>query len=179
MVPWDCVPACTLATLKLLQLSFTRLIEFLHAVGAPVRQHLLSDLAEPGFATDSIKLAVFLNAWRVTPQVQAAIDSELKVSNKTLVFIYAAGIINDATGKADPAGIVSLTELPLQRGQGGPRSLRTVMAGDLKEQGDGAVITLGRYMYGITNDTGATATAPAALVWAQRPAHRASLHSGT
>ena len=51
-----------------------------------MRYYMLEDLLSPHFHTSAIKLAIFLNAWRLKPTVKAAIATKLQSKNRTLVY---------------------------------------------------------------------------------------------
>ena len=63
------------------------------SLGAPIRYYLLDDILEERFDPEPIRLAIFLNAWRISASVKAAISAKLEhADNKTLVYIYAASV---------------------------------------------------------------------------------------
>jgi hypothetical protein len=62
--------------------------------GAPVKVHLLSDILLPSFDAKAIKLAVFLNAVMLGPEVRAAIKSKLRGAGQVQAWVYAAGILD-------------------------------------------------------------------------------------
>jgi hypothetical protein len=59
-----------------------------------------------------LKLAVFTNAHVMPAAVRAAIAAKLEQRNVTLVYLYAAGVIDARSGRADPAGMDNATGLP-------------------------------------------------------------------
>jgi hypothetical protein len=97
----------------------TSLTNTISQLGTPVKQYLLSDLLNPNLDLSSIKLAVFANAWNVPTSVRQAIDAKLKTSGRTLVFIYAAGYLNQDAA-ASVTGIISLTGINVALGSGTP-----------------------------------------------------------
>ena len=75
--------------------------QHLAASGAPVRIFLLSDLLLPDvdwFNLSHCKMCVFLNAFVLPPNVEAAIELTLKRKSvpTTLVFTFGAGLFDDA-----------------------------------------------------------------------------------
>ena len=54
------------------------------------------------------------------------------------MYLYAAGIIDDATGKAAPTGAAAQIGLPLLRGEGGGISLQTVFGATTETCGGAA-----------------------------------------
>ena len=68
-------------------------------VGAPFRQYLLSDLLLPSFPSSALKLIVFANALRLPADIEAAIAS--KFANKTLLFVWAPGVVDAVSGNID------------------------------------------------------------------------------
>ncbi len=84
------------------------------AAGASVSFYMLSDLLLPTLDLSAIKLAVFANAFALSPAVEAAINSKLKSNDRTLVWVYAPAILGgpgDSSGGALRAR--ELTGLPL------------------------------------------------------------------
>ncbi len=67
----------------------------LSRLGTPVRHYLLSDLAHPQFPHDEIKMAVFLNAFRVDETKRQHIRNKLEQGGKTLVYFYAPGVMDE------------------------------------------------------------------------------------
>jgi hypothetical protein len=88
-------------------------------LGAPVRLHLLSDLLSPHFDVDSIKLAIFLNAFSLSDTLRTAIDTRLKSHNRTLLFFHAAGLLDSGNLSAAVSGMADLVGMPIQQGSGG------------------------------------------------------------
>jgi len=101
-------------------------VEALAGIGAPVRHYLLSDLLLPSFDASQIRLAVFPNAFRVTSALANAIHTKLEGAGRTLVYLYAPGLLNDSE-VATTAAMTSLTGIQLVRGTG-PASLTTEFA---------------------------------------------------
>lgn len=100
----------------------------LGTLGAPMRQYMLADLMLPACADaaprtgciplDRLRLAVFPNAHVLPAALRASIAAKLASRNVTLVFLFAAGII-DEHGRADPEGIRGATGIAaLRRGNG-------------------------------------------------------------
>lgn len=78
--------------------AFKRLVqdarEAVLRTGVSAGLYLLSDLAHrPHFP--QAKLYVFLNAWDIRPEVRSAIKSRLHRDQKTLFWLYAAGILEN------------------------------------------------------------------------------------
>ena len=88
-------------------------------LGAPVRLHLLSDLLSSQFDADSVKLAIFLNAFSLSDTMRAAIDNRLKNQNRTLLFFHAAGLLDSDSLSAAVEGMTNLTGMLIQQGKGG------------------------------------------------------------
>ena len=83
---------------------------------------------------DGLRLAVFTNAHVLTPAAKAAITLKLARRNVTLLFLYAAGIINES-GAADPLGMKAATGLDaLVRGDGA-LALNVTMSGSASVSG--------------------------------------------
>ena len=80
-------------------------------VGAPFRQYLLSDLLLPNFPSSALKLIVFANALRLPAGVEAAIAS--KFANKTLLFVWAPGVVDAVSGNIDASAPRRLVGLGL------------------------------------------------------------------
>jgi len=68
----------------------------LAGIGAPVRVFLLSDLLHERFPSHDIKLAIFLNAFMLAPELRQAIQTKLQVANKTLAWLYAPALFDAA-----------------------------------------------------------------------------------
>lgn len=88
----------------------------LSGIGASVRVYLLSDLGLPNFPTDQFRLCVFLNAIAVPPATRLLVREKLQREQKSLVWVYAPGLLN--SGRANLSAAVELTGLPLRRGKG-------------------------------------------------------------
>jgi hypothetical protein len=97
----------------------TNLIDSLSRLGTPVKQYLLSDLLRSNLDLSAVKLAVFSNAWNVSSSVRAAIDAKLKTPGRTLLFVYAAGYLNQ-DAPASVASMASLTGISVALGAGTP-----------------------------------------------------------
>lgn len=68
----------------------------LQLIGAPYDVYLTSDLNNPKLKKD-YKLYIFLNSFYLSPSERTAIE-QLKNNNKTLMWFYAPGYIDDAKG---------------------------------------------------------------------------------
>lgn len=71
--------------------------------GASVGFYLQTDVSARTFPIDA-KLYVFLNPYRVTAEQRTAIRSRLQNGNKTVVWMYAAGVCDDR-GEADDSAM--------------------------------------------------------------------------
>ena len=67
-------------------------LQELNKAGVVYRQYLLSDLLSDKIPLDHINVAIFLNAYQVSPEIQAAITTKLQKNGKSLFYIYAAGL---------------------------------------------------------------------------------------
>ena len=95
----------------------------LHRLGAPFDCVLLNDLAR----LRPYKLYVFLNTIRVTPQQRAAIDSVVRRSNRTALWVYGPGFVGQTLSED---GISSLVGMKIDRlDAAGPLRVR-ITAGD-------------------------------------------------
>lgn len=93
------------------------LIDTISRLGTPVKQYLLSDLLKSNLDLSGIKFAVLANAYNVPPDVRQTIDTKLKTPGRTVLFIYAAGYMNqDAAASA--SNISSLTGINVVEGTG-------------------------------------------------------------
>jgi hypothetical protein len=97
----------------------TNLIDTISRLGTPVKQYLLSDLLSANLDLSAVKLAVFSNAWNVPSNIRAAIDAKLKTPGRTLLFLYAAGYLNQ-DAPASVASMAALTGIPVALGTGTP-----------------------------------------------------------
>ena len=100
----------------------------LSRLGTPVRHYLLSDLAHPQFPHDKIKMAVFLNAFRVDSTMRQHIENKLEQNGKSLVYIYAPGVM-DENEEVSGALASELTGIALELNLN-PASLTTEIQGD-------------------------------------------------
>lgn len=136
----------------------TTLTNTLSQLGTPVKQYLLSDLLNSNLDLGAVKLAIFANAWNVPTSIRQAIDAKLKTTGRTLLFIYAAGYLNQDTA-ASVSGITSLTGINVALGTGTPGLSesfnvrgQTVPGGPAYsltpwfKVSDGAATTLGTYV---------------------------------
>lgn len=90
-------------------------------MGAPFRQYLLSDVLSPAFPANQIKLAIFANALQLPSALLSAVKEKLASpladgSTRTLLFIWAAGIMLPSTGEYDPAGLEALVGMGVKDG---------------------------------------------------------------
>lgn len=102
-------------------LSYFMYAQPLHSlaqVGAPFRTFLLSDVLLPMFPAKQLKLVIITGAMCVTDEIAAAIDDKLKSHGRTILWLYAPGVISADTGALDPMGPARLTGLPLSLGPG-------------------------------------------------------------
>jgi len=88
-------------------------------LGAPVRLHLLSDLLSPHFDADSVKLAIFLNAFSLSDTLRGAIGTRLKNQNRTLLFFHAAGLLDSGNLSAEVSRMSDLVGMQIEQGTGG------------------------------------------------------------
>ncbi|HEX4416707.1 MAG TPA: hypothetical protein VH165_02360 [Kofleriaceae bacterium] len=95
------------------------LTDALARLGTPVKHYLLSDLLQPNLDLSAIKLAVLNNAWNVPTNLRQAIDAKLRTPGRTLLFVYAAGYLNQDAA-ASPTGISALTGITVALGTGMP-----------------------------------------------------------
>jgi hypothetical protein len=84
---------------------------------APVRYHLLSDLLHPDFPADQVRLAVFANAFELSPRIRQAIRDKLQRDDKVLLYVHAAGAIRGGS-PASTAQISELLGFTVARGPG-------------------------------------------------------------
>jgi hypothetical protein len=87
-------------------------------IGAPFRTFLLSDVLLPTFPAEQLKLVIITAALRVTDDIADAIDHKLKSHGRTLLWLYAPGVVSADTGAFDPNGPARLTGLPVSLGPG-------------------------------------------------------------
>jgi hypothetical protein len=99
-------------------LGFT-LYDKLSRLGTPVKRYLLSDLLNPNLDLSFVKLAVLPNAWNVPANIRSAIDTRLRTAGRTLLFVYAAGYMND-DGAASAGNISAFTGINVAAGAGTP-----------------------------------------------------------
>ena len=97
--------------------------QVLQWIGAPFRQYLLSDVLAPSFPAAQLKLVIFANALQMRPEILNATRAKLALplpdgSKRTLLFIWAAGMINGRTGALDDLGPGQLLGMGLTRGPG-------------------------------------------------------------
>lgn len=76
-------------------------------IGAPVRYYLLSDLLLPKFDATPIRLAIFLNVLVASEQTIAAV-AKLKGGNRTLVYNYMPGLLNEEEPGKDGAADIQV-----------------------------------------------------------------------
>ena len=109
--------------------GFSSLLHYMPAhelarAGIPYRNYLLTDLLLPAFQTDvlpTLKLVIFANALRVPASVVQYINGTLASCNRTLLWLWAAGVVKDdgqAGPTLDPTGPAVITGLPLVVGAG-------------------------------------------------------------
>jgi hypothetical protein len=63
-------------------------------IGAPVRVFLMSDLLHEDFPYGEVKLAVFLNAFMLAPELRQAIKTKLQTDGRTVAWLYAPGLLD-------------------------------------------------------------------------------------
>jgi hypothetical protein len=110
----------------------------LAGIGAPVRVFLLSDLHLPTFPAGQFKLCVFLNAIAIGPSTRDVIREKLETNNKSLVWVYAPGLlgaINQSVMLPNITATASLTGLPLRTGAGNSSLISTFVKGLPPESG--------------------------------------------
>ena len=107
-------------------------VPVLASAGAAVREFQLTDLLLETASVDwkMFKLCVFLNAFVLTPSMQAAIKTKLQGthSNCTVVYQYAPGVF-DGVNQANASRVSEVVGLPLARGPGGIDVETTIVPG--------------------------------------------------
>ena len=63
-------------------------------IGAPVRVFLMGDLLHEDFPYGDLKLAVFLNAFMLTPELRQVIKTKLQTNGRTVAWLYAPGLLD-------------------------------------------------------------------------------------
>lgn len=96
---------------------------------APVRYYLLSDLARPDFPASEIRLAIFANAFDISPAIRQAIASKLQRDNKVLFYLHAAGAMRGG-GTASHTNISELVGFDVARGTGARATTSTFVDSD-------------------------------------------------
>jgi hypothetical protein len=95
------------------------LLDTLGRLGTPVKQYLLSDLVKSNLDLSAVKLAILANAWNVPTGVRQAIDTKLRTPGRTVLFIYAAGYMNQDAA-ASVSNISAFTGINVAVGTGAP-----------------------------------------------------------
>lgn len=133
---------------------YSRLQEDVARLGTPVKHYLLSDLLKANLDLSAIKLAIFPNAFNARADVRAAIASKLKVPGKTLLFVYAAGYLQQDAA-ASVANIQALTGIGVALGSGAPALSQAFTLGGPQNGGPDYPLT----PWFQVSDSGATALA--------------------
>ncbi|TQF12930.1 hypothetical protein FJV41_26590 [Myxococcus llanfairpwllgwyngyllgogerychwyrndrobwllllantysiliogogogochensis] len=135
--------------------SMTGQIEALSRVGAPARHYLLSDLAT--LDTSNLRLAIFLDAYKLTESDKQIIQQKLAGSGRTLLYLYAPGVI-DGSGNAADSNVSSALGMPVSR-----RATTSAFAAasyidgrEYPDNGLGAPLSMGSFELQYRIDVGAT-----------------------
>lgn len=96
---------------------YVQSLQQISKAGIVYREYLLSDLLLGNIPLGNIKLAIFLNAFDVSTEIRQAIKTKLENSQRSLVFIYAPGLM-DETDQASVTKITSLTGMSIVQGSG-------------------------------------------------------------
>jgi len=81
-----------------------QLLENVHRIGAPCDVYLDTDLSNPKFPFEKYKFFIFLNSFYLDGKTRAAIKEKLCSGGRTVLWIYADGIVDDtsvAAGKVE------------------------------------------------------------------------------
>ncbi len=81
-----------------------------NTMGCPVGLYLMDDVID-GRLPDSVRLVVFLNAWRVTAEQRAALHQRLATGRRTAAWLYAPGYLDQ---RADASQIGRLTGIEVR-----------------------------------------------------------------
>lgn len=95
------------------------LLDTLGRLGTPVKHYLLSDLVKSNLDLSAVKLAILANAWNIPTSVRQAIDTKLRTPGRTILFMYAAGYMNQDAA-ASVSNISTFTGINVARGTGTP-----------------------------------------------------------
>jgi len=99
------------------QLVYQGAITQLQRCGAPFRQYLLSDILDSTLALEKVKLVIFHNAYSVTAEIRSAIRDRLEGQGRSLLYIYAAGLLDEA-GAPDLTAMSDFVGMQIRRGEG-------------------------------------------------------------
>lgn len=92
---------------------------YLGQFGAPYDAYHLSDLAE--VPLESYKMVLFLNAFKLSPSQRSVSAQKYKKDHRTLVWVYAPGLIKDEGDLGlhlSPENCAEVTGMPLERAKG-------------------------------------------------------------
>jgi len=83
-----------------------------NTMGCPVGLYLLDDVCE-GRVPDSVRLYVFLNAYRLTDAQRKRLRAEVGRDGKTALWLYAPGFIRDDASAANVSDVIGFQVEPL------------------------------------------------------------------
>ncbi|MCP3057699.1 chitobiase/beta-hexosaminidase C-terminal domain-containing protein [Myxococcus sp. K38C18041901] len=133
-------------------------IEALSRVGAPAQHYLLSDLAT--LDTSHLRLAIFPDAYKLSVADKQRIQQKLAGNGRTLLYLYAPGVI-DGNGDAADANVSSTLGMPVSRRTNTPAFAATsYMDGSgYPHDGLGGPLSLGNFPLQYRVDVGGTGAA--------------------
>ena len=85
--------------------SVTLMRRMFNTMGCPVGLYLMQDLCD-GLVPDSVRLCVFLNAYRVTAKQRRRLRVQAAAKNRTVLWLYAPGYIKEHASVANVADLV-------------------------------------------------------------------------
>ena len=100
---------------KRAELLYGNAIEQISASGVVFREYLLSDLSSDLIDLSHVRLAVFLNAFEIPNALRSHISNKLEKDGRSLLFIYAAGSLNEV-GTLNPTSMRELLGFEVRRG---------------------------------------------------------------
>ncbi|MCP3100549.1 chitobiase/beta-hexosaminidase C-terminal domain-containing protein [Myxococcus sp. K15C18031901] len=130
-------------------------VESLSRVGAPVRHHLFSDLAT--MDTSNLRLAIFLDAYKLSDADRQRIQQKLAGGGRTLLYVYAPGVI-DGNGNAADANLTATLGMPVSRRAAGANFAAASYVDGAAYPADGAglALALGSFPLQYRVDVGAS-----------------------
>ena len=90
-------------------------LEQISAAGVVFREYLLSDLSSDLIDLSHVRLAVFLNAFEIPSALRSHISNKLEKDGRSLLFIYAAGLLNEV-GTLNRTSMRELLGFEVRRG---------------------------------------------------------------